>query len=150
VAQSRNPSTNPLSPSPVPVPDKGKSQYPRCTCDVYESLKGWRRLYPVLLSFLGAGIIAIAVHSCSVAREAGNLESALEYTQKQQREQFLEIKALRTADSNLQSSVQGDQSQVLIQLGRMEEKINGMSSRLEQVEKVLIRGGQGHGRYGGG
>lgn len=99
----------------------------------------------------GAGIIAIAVHSCSVAREAGNLEGNIGYISEQQKEHGRAIKELRTIDSNLRSSVQGDQSQVLIQLGRLEEKINGMSSRLGQVEEVLIQSGDARRRrYGTG
>lgn len=101
------------------------------------TVRSWQRTYPALLGIMGACTIAIAAHSCSVARQAGALESDVSHITS--RVVVLEghIEQLRSNDVQIERSASDVQGRVLIQLGRLEAQLTGISERIGRVEDQM-------------
>jgi len=123
-------------PPPTPLPRAPDGAVYACPYrgDV-EAIRSQRRLAPALIGALAAAVIAIGAHSCAVSREAGATESTVRAVAQRQQEAAAELDRLRAADTRIERSSSEVQSQVLVQLGRLEAQLEGISQRLERVEE---------------
>lgn len=127
----------PVETSPVPV----VTQEHAIACPYASevgAIRAWRRMYPVVTSVLGALIISIGAHSCAVSREAGALESDVRHLAARQSEQNTAIGTIRSERSREDSELRGEQSQILIQLGRMDAQLTALDQRMQRVETAVV------------
>ncbi len=132
------------APTPTPLPKRWGS-----TAEFHEVVatsKAWQRIYPVLIGIVATISIAAVTQSCYVSHAAGGLESDLRHVEQGVTSHTAQIEQLRQSDTAISSTSTSAQSQILIQLGRMEARMDtqfaDMGRRLDRMESMPGQGGR--------
>ena len=125
--------------TPLPAPVVTKSHVQSCPyATEVGAIRAWRRMYPVLTTILATLIMGVGVHSCQVSRDVGVRESDIRHLAARQQEQSTALGSIQAVIGQQDDATQGERSQILIQLGRMEARLDSMGNRLERVETAVM------------
>jgi len=135
----------------TPLPKRwGSSEFQEAVA----TSKAWQRIYPVLIGVVATISIAAVTQSCYVSYASGGIESDLRHVEQSlqahgsdlaelRRADATTIEEMRRADTDSTTTTTATQSQILIQLGRMEARMDtqfaDVGRRIGQIESAVRR-----------